>query len=247
MAKNALIDIDLWKQELANIHKKDSGKLMSIISEIVYEGEITKQDLVKKLKQRAPDIIKRIFSDGDIEKGLLLYIKERGEAFGILYNKERQKFYHDDKTLVKDPETIGKMEENTYEIWRREDGDLNFIYQIKEKTFSWRIEQDKIEDMYELFGKAERFLTEYDNKPQKDKKIDEGSIKIGSQRDGYHEYFLKGKMYSGKIHFRVVKIMEEDKWIVFTGYKEEPTDKDSDEGLWDISEDKYINITFSDK
>lgn len=247
MAKNALIDIDLWKQELANIYKKDSGKLMSIISEIVYEGEITKQDLIKKLKERAPDIIKRIFSDGDIEKGLIRYIKERGEAFGILYNKERQKFYHDDKTLVKDPETIGKMEENTYEIWRREDGDLNFIYQIKEKTFAWRIEQDKIEDMYELFGKAERFLAEYDKEPQKDKKIDEGSIKAGSQRDGYHEYFLKGKMYSGKIHFRVVQIMEEDKWIVFTGYKEEPTDKDSDEGLWDISEDKYINITFSEE
>ena len=41
--------------------------------------------------------------------------------------------------------------------------------------------------------------------------------------------------------------MEENKWIVFTGYKEEPTDKDSDEGLWDITEDKYINISFSDK
>ena len=247
MAKNAMIDIDLWKQELAQIYKKDSGKLMSIISEIVYEGEITKQDLIKKLKEKAPDIIKRIFSDGDIEKGLAKYIKERGEAFGILYNKERQKFYHDDKTLVKDPENIGKMEDNTYEIWRREDGDLNFIYQIKEKTFAWRIEQDKIEDMYELFGKAERFLAEYDKEPQKDKKVDEGTIKIGSQRDGYHEYFLKGKMYSGKIHFRIVKIMEEDKWIVFTGYKEEPTDKDSDEGLWDISEDKYINITFSEE
>lgn len=247
MAKNALIDIDLWKQELANIYKKDSGKLMSIISEIVYEGEITKQDLVKKLKEKAPDIINRIFSEGDIEKGLITYIKERGEAFGILYNKERQKFYHDDKTLVKDPEDIGKMEENTYEIWRREDGDLNFIYKIKEKTFAWRIEQDKIEDMYELFGKAERFLAEYDKEPQKNKKVDEGTIKIGSQRDGYHEYFLKGKMYSGKIHFRVVQIMKEDKWIVFTGYKEEPTDKDSDEGLWDISEDKYINITFSEE
>jgi hypothetical protein len=52
-------------------------------------------------------------------------------------------------------------------------------------------------------------------------------------------------MYSGKIHFRIVQIMEEDKWITFTGYKEEPTDEDSDEGLWNIMEDKYINITFS--
>ena len=247
MAKNAMIDIDLWKQELAEIYKKDSGKLMSLVAEIVNQGEITKEELIRRVKKEAPEIIKRIFSDGNIEKGLLQYIKERGEAFGVLYNKERQKFYHDDKTLVKDPETIGKMENNTYEIWRREDGDLNFIYQIKDKTFSWRIEQDRIEDIYELFGKAERYLTEYDKNVDKSKKLDEGEIKIGSQRDGYHEYFLEGKMYSGKIHFRVVKIMEEDKWIVFTGYKEEPTDKDSDEGLWDITEDKYINISFSDK
>ncbi len=247
MSKNAMIDIDLWKQELAEIYKKDSGRLMSIVAEIVNEGEISKEELISRVKKRAPEIIKRIFSDGDSDKGILKYIKERGEAFGVLYNKDRQKFYHDDKTLVKDPEVIGKMENNSYEIWRREDGDLNFIYQIKDKTFSWRIEQDKIEDIYELFGKAERYLAEYTKDVDKTKKVDEGEIKVGSQRDGYHEYFLEGKMYSGKIHFRVVKIMDEDKWIVFTGYKEEPTDKDSDEGLWNITEDKYINITFSEK
>ena len=75
--------------------------------------------------------------------------------------------------------------------------------------------------------------------------LDEGSLELGAQRDGYHEYLLDGKMYQGKFHIRVVPIMEEDKWIAWTGYETKPTDKDSDEGLWDLSKDKYKSITYS--
>ena len=252
MAKNAMIDIDLWKDELTSIYKKDSGKLMSIVSEIVNEGEISKVDLIRKVKQKAPDIIKRVFADTNIEKGLFNFIKERGQAFGVLYNSNRKTFYHDEKTLVKLPESdfIKKDEEkdsDTYEVWKREDGDLNFIYTAKGKTFSWRIEQENTEDIYELFGKATKYLAEIDEEPDKHKMLDEGEIELGAQRDGYHEYILDGKMYQGKFHIRVVPIMEEDKWVAWTGYETKPTDKDSDDGLWDIEQDKYKNITFSNE
>jgi len=252
MAKNAMIDIDLWKDELTSIYKKDSGKLMSIVSEIVNEGEISKVDLIRKVKQKAPDIIKRVFADTNLEKGLFNFIKERGEAFGVLYNSNRKTFYHDEKTLVKLPESdfIKKDEEkdsDTYEVWKREDGDLNFIYTAKGKTFSWRIEQENTEDIYELFGKATKYLAEIDEEPDKHKMLDEGKIELGAQRDGYHEYILDGKMYQGKFHIRVVPIMNEDKWVAWTGYETKPTDKDSDEGLWDINQDKYRSITFSNE
>ena len=252
MAKNAMIDIDLWKDELTSIYKKDSGKLMSIVSEIVNEGEISKVDLIRKVKQKAPDIIKRVFADTNLEKGLFNFIKERGEAFGVLYNSNRKTFYHDEKTLVKLPESdfIKKDEEkdsDTYEVWKREDGDLNFIYTAKGKTFSWRIEQENTEDIYELFGKATKYLAEIDEEPDKHKMLDEGEIELGAQRDGYHEYILDGKMYQGKFHIRVVPIMNEDKWVAWTGYETKPTDKDSDEGLWDINQDKYRSITFSNE
>ena len=252
MAKNAMIDIDLWKDELTSIYKKDSGKLMSIVSEIVNEGEISKVDLIRKVKQKAPDIIKRVFADTNLEKGLFNFIKERGEAFGVLHNSNRKTFYHDEKTLVKLPESdfIKKDEEkdsDTYEVWKREDGDLNFIYTAKGKTFSWRIEQENTEDIYELFGKATKYLAEIDEEPDKHKMLDEGKIKLGAQRDGYHEYILDGKMYQGKFHIRVVPIMDEDKWVAWTGYETKPTDKDSDEGLWDINQDKYRSITFSNE
>lgn len=252
MAKNAIIDIDLWKEELANIYKKDSGKLMTLVSQIVNEGEISRPELLKRVKKEAPDIVKRIFSENNIEKALFNYIKERGNAFGVLYNDKRKTFYYDEKTLVKLPESdfnkIGKEDtKGTYEVYKREDGDLNFIYNIKDTSFAWRIEQDNTEDIYELFGKAGKFLAEIDSKPDKNKKLDEGKLLLGSQRDGYHEYILDGKMYQGKFHIRVVPIMGEDKWIAWSGYETKPTDKDSDEGLWNIDQDKYKTITFSDK
>jgi len=121
------------------------------------------------------------------------------------------------------------------------------MYQHKDRTFSWRIEQDNVEDVYELFGKATKFLAEINNKVDKSKKLDAGTIKLGAQRDGYHEYFLKGKMYKGKLHLRVVPIMGEDKWIAWTGYETKPTDKDSDDGMWNLDQDKYKSITFSDE
>ena len=247
MAKNAIIDIDLWKQELAEIYKKDSGKLMTTVSEIVERGKITKDKLIENLKNKIPNILKRVFSSSNIEKGIIGYIKERGDAYGILYDKDSASFYHDGKTMVKEPETLTKMQDDTYEIWKREDGDINFIYKYKDKVLSWRIEQDNNKDIYELFGKASKYLAEVENKVDKVKKLDEGKIKIGSQRDGYHEYILEGNMYKGKFHVRVVPIMNEDKWVAWTGYETKPTDKDSDEGLWNIQEDKYKNITYSNK
>tara|TARA_R100001163_G_C5067718_1_gene207079 strand:- start:423 stop:2933 length:2511 start_codon:yes stop_codon:yes gene_type:complete len=252
MAKNAIIDIDLWKQELASIYKKDSGRMMSLVAEIVNEGEITKTELIKRIQQKEPELVKRLFSDNNIEKELFNYVKERGEAYGVLYNDKRKTFYHDDKTLVKVPESdfnkIGKEEEEseTYEVWKRKDGDINFIYTVKGEKFNWRIEQDNTEDIYELFGKATKFLAEIDDEPDKHKMLDEGKLKLGAQRDGYHEYILDGKMYQGKFHIRIVPINDEDKWVAWTGYETKPTDKDSDDGLWNIKQDKYNSITFSD-
>jgi len=251
MAKNAIIDIDLWKHELVEIYKKDSGEFMSIVANIINEGSLSKKELLKRLKEEAPKLVDRLFDSGDLEKSVFKYIEDRGEAFGILYDNERKMFYHDDKTLVKIPieeeEMIGKMDDDTYEIWQREDGNINFIYQYKNKVFSWKIEQKNLEDVFELFGKATKYLAEVDTKPDKSKKIDVGKLKLGAQRDGYHEYILEGKMYKGKFHIRVVPIKGEDKWIAWTGYETKPTDKDSDDGMWNLDQDKYKSITFSNE
>ena len=245
MAKNATLDIDLWKTELAQAYIKDNGVLFTYIQHQLMEGELKTNQLIEKINKGLPSIVNRLFSDNkNIEKQLSNMIIEKGNAYGINYDKERDSFSYDEKTLVKDEEPLMKLEEDKYEIWKREDGDLNFIYNHKDKEMSWRIEQKETEDIYELFGKAGKYRAQLETENSKSKLLDKGTLKLGAQRDGYHEYLLDGKMYKGKFHIRIVPINNNKSWVAWTGYETKPTDKDSDEGMWNIDRDKNISIKY---
>ena len=238
MSKNAIIDIDIWKDELKQAYIKDNGILFTFIQQQLLDGEVKSKQLIMKITKELPSIVNRLFSDTkNIEKQLGAIIKEKGFAYGIKFNDKSDSFYYDQKTLV-------KGEKDSYEVWKREDGDLNFIYNVKGKELSWRIEQDKPSDIYELFGKASKFLAQVENEPDKNKLLDKGSLKLGAQRDGYHEYLLDGKMYKGKFHVRIVPVNKEDKWVAWTGYETKPTDSSSDEGMWNIVADKHNKINY---
>ena len=93
-------------------------------------------------------------------------------------------------------------------------------------------------------AKSDKFRAQMGKTIDRGKLLDDGKIKLGSQRDGYHEYILEGDLHEGKLHFRVVPIAGELQWIAWTGYKQDPTDPTSDEGLWDIEQDRHKNITY---
>tara|TARA_R100000329_G_scaffold138428_1_gene119886 strand:+ start:1177 stop:3267 length:2091 start_codon:yes stop_codon:yes gene_type:complete len=241
MAKNAMIDLDLWKEELGNVYHKDSAMLMTLVSNMTQDkSSVTVKDIINRAKNMN-NVLSRLFkSKGEeLEKDVTNFMRERGNAYGILYDKASRKFYNDDKIELKEEAT-------TFELWRRKDKNLNFIIKHKGKELVWRIEQDEDIDLYNLFGKADKFLAQIDDSADKVKIISKGGAVIGSQRDGYHEYIIDSKMYDGKIHFRVVPIADSNKWIVWTGYKTKPTSKTSDEGLVNIYDDKYKKLKFSD-
>ena len=244
MAKNAIIDIDIWKEKLKEAYIKDNGNFLTKVQQIIMERPLTSEELDKELKETNPDLYERVFSSSkNIEKSLSKYLEEKGEAYGIKYNKETNRFSYDGKSLNK---SVIKMDNNKYEVWQRKDGDLNFIYKTKDREFAWRIEQDDSKDIYELFGKATKYLAQVDKKSDKSELLDEGELKLGSQRDGYHEYLLKGEMYKGKFHVRVVPIKKQKKWVAWTGYETKQTDASSDDDKWNIETDKYRNIRYSE-
>ena len=72
--------------------------------------------------------------------------------------------------------------------------------------------------------------------------LDSGELIFGVQRDGYHEYRMEGDKFQSRIHFRVVPLDEKKSWIVFTGKKQEMLEDSSDEGIIDITKDKYSNL-----
>jgi hypothetical protein len=134
----------------------------------------------------------------------------------------------------------------TYELWRRKDEDLNLAIELEDRKLIWRIKQENVDDIFSLFGKADKFEAQVDKTLDRFKMLDSGKIKLGSQRDGYHEYFLSGDLHDGKMHFRIVPIDNKDTWVTWTGYEQTPTDEESDKGVWDIDVDKYKDVKYTD-
>tara|TARA_R110002110_G_scaffold14868_18_gene68189 strand:- start:3514 stop:6402 length:2889 start_codon:yes stop_codon:yes gene_type:complete len=279
MGKNAMTDIDIWKNKMKEMYGKDSGKIMTAVHQFIRNDGDEKpfnideiiEHLKIDLKEELYRLIKPKKGDESKEKSLkdklTNRLKEAGPAFGgILFNEDKEEFYWDGTTLLKDPEedeviteptfndeaikidrkTPDKYEDGKYEIWRRGDGDLNLLLELHNRKLMWRIEQDTTDDLFNLFGKADKFKAEIDSTLDKGKLLDKGVVKLGSQRDGYHEYILTGDLHKGKMHFRIVTMAGNLKWITWTGYEQEPTLESSDEGLWDITQDRHKSTTYSE-
>ena len=80
------------------------------------------------------------------------------------------------------------------------------------------------------------------------KVLDKGSIELGIQKDGYHEYRLDGDKFQTRMHFRVVPLDEQKSWIAWTGKKQEMLDDEENPNKWNLNEDSYAQLPFpSDK
>ena len=122
--------------------------------------------------------------------------------------------------------------------------DDELLIEVADERMVWRIDLEDAEDVYELFGKSAKYPAKVGKAIRKGKKIDFGKIIFGVQKDGYHEYKLEGEKFETRIHFRVVPIEEQNRWIAWTGKKQEMLDPEDDEGVWIISEDKYADLEF---
>ena len=107
----------------------------------------------------------------------------------------------------------------------------------------WFIELNEEDNIFDLFGKAGKYPAEVSKNVSKDKVIDSGKIELGLQRHGYHEYFLEGNKFETKLHIRVLPVKDKKMWLAWTGFKQTPADKDNDEGIWNIYEDRFNELT----
>jgi len=81
----------------------------------------------------------------------------------------------------------------------------------------------------------------------KRKTLDEGKIRLGVQKDGYHEYFLEGNKFDTKFNIRRVRAEGKEMWLAWSGYKQSPADAKNDTGLWNIYDDRYNELPLPEK
>lgn len=248
MSKHAMMNLDSWKTDAENIMKtKQSELTVAAFQALKEKGPMSIKDLhnfLVKEHGRLYDSVLGVQKAGDMSK-----LKEWLDARdGITYNHKEKKFMADsDKIMLSDDyKTPSEYRKGEFKVYSRKDDDLTLAINLSDETMYWTIDINSDDDIFDLFGKAGKFPAEVaTNISPNSKTIDEGEIELGIQKEGYHEYFLRGNKFETKMHFRVVPVDDRRMWIAWTGYKQTAADKDGDKGIWNINEDKYSKLVIN--
>tara|TARA_R100001086_G_scaffold44436_1_gene19664 strand:- start:2660 stop:5206 length:2547 start_codon:yes stop_codon:yes gene_type:complete len=250
MSRNATMDLDMWKQQVIDIMKsKQSDLTVAIFQHLKMNGPKTPKQLHNFLKEKQPSLYEEVL-DSD-EKKLKQWsilrdgISEKDNKIvadddKIMQEEEIKK--EDIKAVEGEYKTPPELREGEFKLYSREDDNITLAIKLKTENMFWTINVENEEELFDLFGAAGKYPAEVAKTVTKGKVIDSGKIRLGIQRDGYHEYFLEGNKFETKMHYRVLDVDGQRMWLAWTGYKQTPADKEGDEGKWNIYEDRYNKL-----
>ena len=241
MEKNALSDIDDWKDQLTEINKTKSSEARGAIKEFLKEKDPKEEGVPLS------DIYEFVKTHSKLKTHLNDLWTNQPRRLKNWMNDQDEFVALDGEKYTFNPNHISKKKETsnvgTFKLVEAEDDNINLIININDKQMGWNIDIEDTEDIFNLFGKAGKFPAQVAKKTIQKKLLDKGKIELGVQKHGYHEYRIDGDKFDTRLHFRVVPVNEQDKWLVWTGYKQEMLDKKEDKGIWDITEDRFKNLT----
>ena len=244
MSKNALADIDMWKSQAEEIMKTKQSKLTQIAFNYLKEaGSKTPKELHNFLIKNHKSVYE------DILESKLDRVKNWfSQRDGLSYDDNTKKLFAEEDKLIKEPvlkayKTPEEYREGEFKVYLRKDENLNISMKLSDENINWFVKLEDRDSIFDLFGKAGKYPAEVAKTSSREKVVDSGTVKLGVQKEGYHEYFLDGNKFQTKIHFRVVESKGDKMWIAWTGYKQTPADDDDDKGLWNIYDDRYNSLT----
>ena len=241
MSKNALQDIDMWKSQAEEIMKTKRSQLtVAIFNYLRDNGAKTVKELHNYLVEKQPSLYEDILESNYSE---LQEWSERRDGI----NFSNKKLYADPSKLVKDEikkqyKTPEEYRSGEFKIYLRKDSNINIVMKLGDESINWLVDLQNEEELFDMFGKAGKYPAEVAKTFDREKVIDSGKVKLGVQRHGYHEYFLEGNKFETKLHIRVLPVQGKKMWLAWTGFEQEPVEKDTDDGIWNIYEDKSSSI-----
>ena len=247
MSKNALADLDMWKQQAIDIMKSKQSELtVAIFQHLKERGGKTAGELHSYLKEHQSSLYEDILDSTQSKLNKWAALRD---GISMVDNKliaDDDKIMQEEN-ILKEYKTPSNLQEGGFKLYSREDNNLTLAIKLDKETMFWTIELDDQKELFDLFGAAGKYPAEVSKNFERGKVVDSGKIKLGVQKDGYHEYFLEGNKFETKMHFRVITVKDIQMWLAWTGFKQEPADDDSDEGQWDIYADKHSKIPLPNK
>ena len=246
MSKNALADLDMWKQQAIDIMKSKQSELtVAIFQFLRLQGASTVKRLHNHLKEKQPSLYEDVLESKETDLKQWAGLRE-----GITIQEDKLIADEDkimQEEIKKEYKTPEELLEGQFKLYAREDENVTLAINLGKESMFWTIELDDEKELFDLFGAAGKYPAEVSKNIERGKVIDSGKIKLGVQKDGYHEYFLEGNKFETKMHFRVIEVKGIEMWLAWTGFKQEPADEDSDEGKWDIYADKHNKLPLPNK
>jgi len=250
MSKNATMDLDMWKQQAIDIMKsKQSDLTVASFQHLKERGDKTPKELHNFLVKEHKDLYEDVLESDvkKLKKWIILRdgISEKNGKISADDDKimqEEEIMKEDIKLVEGEYKTPPELREGEFKLYAREDDNLTLAIKLKTENMFWTIDIENEEEMFDLFGAAGKYPAEVAKTVTKGKVVDSGKIRLGIQRDGYHEYFLEGNKFETKMHYRVLDVDGEKMWLAWTGFKQTPADKEGDEGKWNIYEDRYNKL-----
>ena len=243
MSKNAILDIDIWKEQIEDIMKAKKGSLRVSIKNFIQETPHNKasfSEILEYVEKEKQDLFEEVFDSNS--RKLRLHLKNEAEDV----NYEGQNNFSAKEEIIEkgDYKTPEEYRKGQFKLYLRKDGNLSLTFLLGDEKIGWTIQIESVDNIFDLFGKAGKYPAEVQETVSKEKLVDEGEVELGVQRHGYHEYFLKGEKFDTKLHLRVVPIKEKKSWVAFSSFVKEPVEPKSDDGIWDIRQDKNKSLSF---
>ena len=242
MSKNATMNLDMWKQQAIDIMKSKQSELtVSIFQYLKENGPKTVHELHEFLKDKSSDLYEEVLESSRAKLKEWSVLRDGISEVDNKIQADDDKIMQEEE-ILKEYKTPKNLQEGQFKLYSREDNNLTFAIKLDEETMFWTIELDNQKEMFDLFGAAGKYPAEISKNIEQGKVVDSGKLRLGVQKDGYHEYFLEGNKFETKLHIRVIEVDNKRMWLAWTGYKQEPADTKSDEGKWNIYEDKYNEL-----
>ena len=237
MAKNALLDLDIWKEEMKEVIKTQKSLLRLSIRNHLAEEKMSFESVEEFVSQKHKTAYNNLFNN-ESEK-LLEWLKTLDDIVLI-----DDKFQSNPETIEKKYETPEEYRHGDFKLYYNDTETLSLMFKLKDVTLGWEIKITSEDDIFSLFGKSDKFPAQIQNNFRKGKLVDSGKVELGVQRHGYHEYLLDGNKFNTKFHVRVIPIKGEEVWLVWTGLETEPVESESDDGIWNINKDDFAKLTY---
>ena len=240
------VDIDSDRQEdcCNQLKNKIIGKEHKLLDSLFKRNKETwiRFGTLEEQKERYSEKI----NDMDCEE-LLLYLENEKEVWHDMFVPEyinciNSSNFTDKYAMLKEYKTPEKKRSGPFKIYARQDENVTLSIKLDDETINWTIDLENEKELFDLFGAAGKYPAEVSSNIEKEKVIDSGTVELGVQRHGYHEYMLDGNKFQTKLHVRYLPVKGEKMWLAWTGYEQKPADPNTDEGIWNIYEDKYSKV-----